>query len=102
MRWLDAHGTRRAHVFYFGNAQLRYYGVDELGYPPPMDQKGWDELDGYCVANATPLEGVYVGLNELAPLRMRQPVAKVGWSMYVYDLRKAAKSGPQAGLSITR
>jgi hypothetical protein len=67
-----------------------------------MDQKAWDELDGYCVANVTPLEGVYVGLNELAPLRMREPVAKIGWSMYVYDLRKSPKSPPQARLSGSR
>jgi hypothetical protein len=87
--WLDAHGgQRRARVFYFGNAQLRYYGIDEMGYPEPLDQKGWDAVDEYCVANVTPLQGVYVPLNNLAPLRMREPVAKIGWSMYVYDLRK--------------
>ena len=89
--WLDAHGgKRRARVFYFGNAQMRYYGIDELGYPEPLDQKGWDEIDEYCVANVTPLQGVYVPLNCLAPLRLREPVAKIGWSMYVYDLRKSA------------
>jgi hypothetical protein len=31
---------------------------------------------------------VYVPLNSLAALRLREPVAKIGWSMYVYDLRK--------------
>ena len=87
--WLDAHyDSRRARVFYFGNAQLRYYGIDEMGYPRPLDQKGWDEIDEFCVANVTPLQGVYVPLNALAPLRLREPVAKIGWSMYVYDLRK--------------
>jgi hypothetical protein len=87
--WLDAHqGNRRARVFYFGNAQMRYYGIDEMGFPGPLDQKGWDEIDEYCVANVTPLEGVYVPLSALAPLRLREPVAKIGWSMYVYDLRK--------------
>jgi len=87
--WLDAHGgKRRARVFYFGNAQMRYYGIDEMGFPEPMDQKGWDEIDEYCVANVTPLVGVYVPLNSLARLRMREPVAKIGWSMYMYDLRK--------------
>jgi hypothetical protein len=87
--WLDAHaGNRRARVYYFGNAQMRYYGIDEMGYPGPLDQKGWDEIDEYCVANVTPLQGVYVPLNDLAPLRLREPVAKIGWSMYVYDLRK--------------
>jgi hypothetical protein len=87
--WLDAHqGNRHARVFYFGNAQMRYYGIDEMGFPGPLDQKGWDEIDEYCVANATPLEGVYVPLSALAQLRLREPVAKIGWSMYVYDLRK--------------
>jgi hypothetical protein len=87
--WLDRHtGKRRARVFYFGNAQMRYYGIDEMGYPDPLDQKGWDAIDEFCVANVTPLQGVYVPLNALAPLRMREPVAKIGWSMYVYDMRK--------------
>jgi hypothetical protein len=88
VRWLDAHGTRRARIFYFGNAQMRYYGVDEVGWPEPLDAKGWDEIDDYCVANVTPLYGVYAPLNALAPLRLREPIAKIGWSMYVYDLRK--------------
>ena len=87
--WLEAHtGKHRARVYYFGNAQMGYYGIDEMGYPKALDQKGWDEIDEYCVANVTPLEGVYVPLSDLAPLRMREPVAKIGWSMYVYDLRK--------------
>jgi hypothetical protein len=93
--WLDAHaGSRRARVYYFGNAQMRYYKIDEMGYPGPLDQKGWDAIDEYCVANVTPLEGVYVPLNDLARLRLRQPVAKIGWSMYVYDLRKP-KAAPR-------
>jgi hypothetical protein len=88
VHWLDAHGTRRARIYYFGNAQMRYYGVDEIGWPDPLDQKGWAEVDDFCVANVTPLYGVYAPLDALAPLRLREPVAKIGWSMYVYDLRK--------------
>jgi hypothetical protein len=67
---------------------MRYYGIDEGSFPDPMDQKGWSEIDDFCVANVTPLEGIYVSLDALTPLRMREPIAKVGWSMYVYDLRK--------------
>jgi hypothetical protein len=98
--WLEAHngGKRRARVYYFGNAQMRYYGIDEMGYPEPLDQKGWDAIDEYCVTSVTPLQGVYVSLNSLAPLRMREPVAKIGWSMYVYDLRKP-KAGAAARLT---
>ena len=92
LHWLDAHGTRRARVFYFGNTPMDYYGLEAPGYPAPLDQAGWDEIDDFCVANVTPLNGVYVPLDVLAPLRMREPVAKVGWSMYVYDLRKKKKN----------
>ena len=61
--WLDAHGgKRRARLYYFGNTQVRYYGIDEIGFPGPLDQKGWDDINEYCVANVTPLEGVYVHL----------------------------------------
>jgi hypothetical protein len=67
---------------------MGYYGIDEMSYPKALDQKGWDDIDEYCVANVTPLQGVYVPLSDLAQLRMREPVAKIGWSMYVYDLRK--------------
>ena len=76
----------------WGQDVKKLYGIDDGCYPGPLDQKGWDEMDGYCVANVTPLEGVYVPLNALAQLRLREPVAKIGWSMYVYDLRK-----PKAG-----
>jgi len=95
VHWLDAHGTRRARVFYFGNAQLRYYGVVEVGFPGPRDQQGWNEIDDYCVASVTPLLGNYVPLEDLAQLRLRNPIAEVGWSMYVYDLRK--KKNPLTG-----
>ncbi len=91
VKWLDAHGTKRARVAYFGNAQMRYYGLKELGFPPPLDQRAWEEIDDYAVASVTPLEGVYVPLNLLAPLRVREPIAKIGWSMYVYDLRNGSR-----------
>jgi len=91
-RWMDRHHVQRARVYYFGNAQMGYYGVNDISYPDPLDQKGWDEIDDYCVASVTPLNGVYSHLDELAPLRLRAPVAKIGWSMYVYDLRKTKRA----------
>jgi hypothetical protein len=92
-RWLDDQGSKSVYICYFGNAQMGYYGIDGKPLPGALDRKGWDELDGYVVANVTPLNGAYVPLAELAPLRLRQPVAKVGWSMYVYDFRKTGRPG---------
>ena len=67
---------------------MYYYGINADGFPDPLDEKGWNAIDGYAVSSVTVLEGVYVPLNQVAPLRFRDPVAKVGWSMYVYDFRK--------------
>lgn len=86
--WLRAHGTNTARIWYFGNAQMDYYGIRADGFPDPLDEKGWNAIDGYAVSSVTVLEGVYVPLNQVAPLRLRDPIAKVGWSMYVYDFRK--------------
>jgi hypothetical protein len=89
-QWLEDHGTHAAYLAYFGNAPMPYYGLEARSFPGPSDQRGWDELDGFAVASVTPLEGVYVPLALLARLRLREPVAKIGWSMYVYDFRKRA------------
>ncbi|MBV9504329.1 MAG: glycosyltransferase family 39 protein [Acidobacteriia bacterium] len=88
-RWLAAHGTDQATILYFGNAQLDSYGIRASDFPAALDEKGWDSLSGYAVASVTPLYGVYVPLDSLARLRLRQPVAKVGWSLYVYDFGKS-------------
>jgi Dolichyl-phosphate-mannose-protein mannosyltransferase len=86
--WLEQHGTKRVRIDYFGNAIVPYYGIEEIGFPAPLDQKGWDEIDDYVAVNVTELVGVYSRLNGIAPIRLRHPIAKVGWSVYVYDLRK--------------
>lgn len=40
-------------------------------------------------ASATVLQDVYTQPGELAYLRQRTPIAKIGYSIYVYDLRKS-------------
>ena len=30
---------------------MSYYGIQEVGYPQPLDQAGWDEIDDFCVAS---------------------------------------------------
>jgi hypothetical protein len=83
--WLAAHGTDTARIWYFGNAPMDYYGIRAEAFPDPLDEKGWNAIRGYAVASVTVLDGVYVPLNLVASLRLREPVAKVGWSLYVYD-----------------
>jgi len=86
--WLDARGTHAAYLMYFGNAQAPSYGLQVLNFPGALDGPGWDALDGFAAASVTPLQGVYLPLEALARLRLREPVAKIGWSVYVYDFRR--------------
>ena len=87
-RWLGEHGTRRVWINYFGKAELGYYGIEEASLPVASEVRAWEEIDGYAAASVTPLYGVYVPWGDLEPLRRLPVVAKVGYSIYVYDLRK--------------
>lgn len=90
-RWLEARGTRRVWIDYFGKADLRYYGIDEASLPRPTDAAGWAAIDDFAASSVTPLYGVYVPLADTEQLRRHPVVAKIGYSIYVYDLRKKKK-----------
>jgi hypothetical protein len=71
-------------VMYFGTARLGDLGL------------WWEDVfrDGRlrddCVAavSVTPLYGLYLDGDPLAPLRRRTPLGRVGYSIYLYDLRR--------------
>jgi 4-amino-4-deoxy-L-arabinose transferase-like glycosyltransferase len=86
--WLEARGTRRVWINYFGKADMKYYGIDEAALPTPEETQAWSDIDGYAAASVTPLYGVYVPYESLAPLRKQPLIAKVGYSIYVFDMRK--------------
>ncbi len=77
-------GNNPLCVLYFGTARLGAYGL------------WWEEVlrDGKlrndCVAavSVTPLHGLYMDGDPLAPLRARTPDGRVGYSIYLYDLRR--------------
>jgi len=75
-------------------AQMRYYGIDEVGFPPgPLDQAGWDAINDFCVASVTPLYG---GLRPprrpWPPLRMpRSPSPKSDGRCTCYDSPQTKK-----------
>jgi hypothetical protein len=87
-RWLDAHGTRRVYLRYFGGDQIVHEGLESLDVPGTADLAGRAAIDGFVAVSVTYLYGVYVPEAEYAWLRERQPAAKVGYSIYVYDMRK--------------
>ena len=84
--WMDAHGVKEVCNCYFGTADLSHYGIGGPEIPTTRDRRG--EADCYAAISVTPLYGLYVQPGEWAWLRDLQPVAKIGYSIYVYDLRK--------------
>ena len=87
-KYVAAHQIERLCVCYFGHARMDYYKLDYL-YLPRTDQT--DErakVDCVAAVSATQLMGAYVGEDTFRWLRERKPMAKVGYSIYLYDLRR--------------
>jgi 4-amino-4-deoxy-L-arabinose transferase-like glycosyltransferase len=89
-RWMTENQVQHINLAYFGNADPRYYGID---YTPltggpffDLDYMTAPRLPGYVAVSATNLRGAYLGkLKEFyAPLLQREPVAVIGYSIYVY------------------
>ncbi|MCX6620741.1 MAG: glycosyltransferase family 39 protein [Acidobacteria bacterium] len=91
-RYLDEHKLEKVCIRYFGSAPPRYYGIEEQ-YLPSGDQ--WQErsemICPVAAVSVTPLMGVYVPPEQLAWLRGRTPVDKVGYSINIYAISEADK-----------
>jgi hypothetical protein len=85
-RYMADHHIPSVCLFFFGNVDIVRYGVNFTGFAEHPE-------DNDCVAavSATPLYGLYVPPEHFAWLRAKQPMARVGYSIYVYDLRKQAR-----------
>jgi 4-amino-4-deoxy-L-arabinose transferase-like glycosyltransferase len=88
--YMDANHVRRIKLSYFGTADPGFYGIDydllpsyKLGNP-----RVWRIEPGDLVAvSATLLEGIDLpaeGEALMQRLRTRQPLAKIGYSIFVY------------------
>ncbi len=86
--WMRDQNVPRIGICYFGRADLTTYGLPFDWLPSSGDFQEWDQYNGFAAASVTPLQGVYVKPNELEYLRRRTPVVKIGYSIYVYDLRR--------------
>ncbi len=75
-------------VCYFGNASMAYYGIGHRYVPRTREAAKRQEMDCLAAISVTALYDVYVPAGSFDWLRSMQPLAKVGYSIYVYDLRK--------------
>jgi hypothetical protein len=92
-KYMDAHGLQQVCLAYFGEANVAYYGIRELYVPHTNDIEGRKNLDCIVAVSATVLEDVYVDKGSYAWLRRLAPIDRVGYSIYIYDLRKKRSGG---------
>lgn len=92
-RWMDRHQVEHVSLCYFGTASPRYYGIRYT----PLPGHGFVEagraprLPGYVAVSVTNLRGVYFPepLRQFyAPLLAREPVARIGHSIFVYRVEE--------------
>ena len=93
-RWLDQHGYKKVCLSYFGQADRVYYGFGPTEPPFGAEVRSWGVYpDCVVAASVTPLHGLYTKPEWLAWLLPMTPTARIGYSIYVYDLR--GKSPPR-------
>ena len=74
---------------YFGSAPTEYYGLSGDLVPRTWEREKRESANCLAVVSATLLYGLYIGPPDpYVWLRERRPVSKIGYSIYVYDLRR--------------
>lgn len=87
-QFVDERGVTRLCLHYFGMVDPAYYGLDPEYLPKTHDRDERERTDCYGAVSVTLLHDLYLAPGSYAWLRERTPIARVGGSIYVYDLRR--------------
>ncbi|MGE5567465.1 MAG: ArnT family glycosyltransferase [Rhodospirillales bacterium] len=88
--YLDRNGFDKVCICYFGRSSMEFYRFEYSDLPRTDEPERQAEADCIGAISVTSLRGIYVGENAYSWLLERKPIAKIGYSIYVYDLRKQA------------
>ena len=107
--WLAGRGQQEMPplwLSYFGEGRPDYYGIDYIGldsFPPrlmnPLARPFYpaDPAPGYYAISVTNLQGVhFADHDQFAWFRHREPIAKIGYSIFIYDVPARGESVPIA------
>ncbi|HBA73131.1 MAG: hypothetical protein A2X82_18160 [Geobacteraceae bacterium GWC2_55_20] len=93
-KFMDINGIQRISLSYFGADSPQRYGINYDWLPshylfnPEPDKPVLIHPDQLIAVSATNLQGVYLdSKDEYSWLKNKQPVAKIGYSIFVYDLK---------------
>ena len=88
-RYMAAHQIPYVCLGFFGNVDVVRYGVNYRSIPEPKDLDGGKAMDCNVAAiSATPLYGLYVGPERYRFFRGMKPFDKIGYSIYLFDVKK--------------
>jgi hypothetical protein len=88
-RYLDKLGDKHVCIAYFGTADSWKYNVGADYLPHTHETEKRKALDCIVAAGVTPLYGLYnEHPNDYSWLWDKPPDAKIGWTIYVWDMRK--------------
>ena len=86
--WKDTNlGDDHLCVASFGGGSMEYFGLSGSPVPHSDDLPGRQDVDCMAAVSVTLLAGDYVGRDTYAWLRELTPVARIGHSIHIYDLR---------------
>jgi hypothetical protein len=91
--WLRVHPTSHLCIDYFGEADLNRLGIAAPSLAARWNHDRRISLDCVEAISVNFLEGVYASPGDFAWLRDLQPDARIGYSIYIYDLPKRAMLG---------
>jgi hypothetical protein len=86
--WLRARHIDGVCMFYFGNTGVEFYGIPMQHLPRTQETDLRQNLNCVAAISVTNLYGLYVPHDAYAWLRNLPPTARIGYSIYVYDLRR--------------
>jgi Dolichyl-phosphate-mannose-protein mannosyltransferase len=93
-------GQAQICVMYFGTAPTWYYLRYAANFPTLQEMSQGAPLEcQFAAVSVTPLEGVYVPPDWFAWLRSVPPLARIGYSIYVWDVHGPAFQRAYATLS---
>ncbi|HIP70281.1 MAG TPA: phospholipid carrier-dependent glycosyltransferase, partial [Anaerolineae bacterium] len=97
--WLDENGVEQVWLSYFGEARPEYYGINYVGldsWPPRLmnpqarPYAPSNPAPGIYAISATNLQGVhFANHDQFAFFRDQDPIAKIGYSIFLYDVPAA-------------
>lgn len=89
--FMEKNGIKKIQLAYFGLADPKHFGIDyeylpSFVIPEPQNVRQEVRLQGWVAISATLLEGVYLSEDIFKPFRSMEPVARIGYSIYVYKI----------------